>query len=388
MGKIKRVIRCYNCGAVLQSRSKEESGFVAQRFLDNRSDDLVLYCQKCFDKMKVINTGALDQHIDDETIKILDDARATDATIVWVVDLFSFNGTIAPEIVKKIRKLNLIVVATKRDLFAKNLGNETFTRFINERFEEAGLKVNKVHILGTNDGISFEELFEGVDPSYKAHDVYFIGSLTSGKTFLINKLLKTYNNKTKWAIETKAYPGTNQKVLSIPLSNSTFLYELPGLSLGTSVAGKVEKDILKLITPRKKVDASNHAMRKGQTLAIGSLAAFQLVKGKPTIFKLYRAEGVEAKNISTKTFDDFLYENSKKVSVRPVSDHFTNFKDFDLFEYDMENDNKLHDIAITGLGWISFVGKGQTIRVALPHGVAVKESLARIRKEVKEKKEK
>ena len=76
MGKIKRVLRCYNCGAVLQSKSKEENGFVPQKILDNNSEDLVIYCQRCFDKMRVINTGALDQHIDDETFKILDDARA------------------------------------------------------------------------------------------------------------------------------------------------------------------------------------------------------------------------------------------------------------------------------------------------------------------------
>ena len=136
-----------------------------------------------------------------------------------------------------------------------------------------------------------------------------------------------------------------------------------------------------MITPKKKAVATSHTLRKGTSFVAGSLAAFQLYKGKLTTFKFYHAEGVETKSIGTKGFDAFLYENSKKVSVRPASDHFTNFKDFDLFEYDMENDGKMHDISITGLGWITFEGKGQTIRVALPRGVAVKESLAKIRKE-------
>ena len=382
MGKIKRVLRCYNCGAVLQSKSKEENGFVPQKLLDINSEDLVIYCQRCFDKMKVINTGALDEHIDGETFKILDDARATDATIVWVVDLFNFNGTISPDLVKRVKKLDLVVIATKRDLFPKGIPNATFIRYIEERFQEAGLKPTEIRLTGSNaNDISMDDLINGGNGTRKGHDIYIIGSLTSGKTFLINKLLKTYNNKTKWQIKTEDYPGTNQKVMSIPLSNSTFIYELPGFSLAPSVVGRVEKDLVKLLVPRKKVTATIHTLRKGSTLVAGSLAAFQLVKGRVTIFKFYHAEGVEAKNIGAKDFDAFLYENNKKASLRPVSDHYTNFKDFDLFEYDMENDGKIHDISVTGLGWISFVGKGQTIRVAIPRGVAVKESLGKIRKE-------
>lgn len=381
MGKIKRVLRCYNCGAILQSKDKDENGYVTQKFLDNDSESLVIYCQRCFDKMKVINTGALDQHIDDETFKILDDARATDATIVWVVDLFNFNGTISPDLVKRVKKLDLEVIATKKDLFPRSATEESLRRYVKERFNDVGLQPTNIRIIGGGDEISLDEILNGNNGARKGHDIYIIGSLTSGKTFLINKLLKTYNNKTKWQIKTEAYPGTSQKVLSIPLTNSTFIYELPGFSLATSVAGKVEKDIVKMITPKKKVVSSNHTLRKGNTFVVGSLAAFQLVKGRLTTFKFYHAEGVETKSIGSKGFDTFLYENNKKASVRPVSDHFTNFKDFDLFEYDMENDGKMHDISVTGLGWISFEGKGQTVRVALPRGVAVKESLAKIRKE-------
>lgn len=379
MGKIKRVLRCYNCGAVLQSKSKEENGFVPQKVLDNNSEDLVIYCQRCFDKMRVINSGALDQHIDDETFKILDDARATDATIIWVVDLFNFNGTISPELVKKVKKLDLEVIATKKDLFPRNATEATLQRYIQERFNEVGLNPTNIRVIGNTNEISLDEIINA-NEARKGHDIYIIGSLSSGKTFLINKLLKTYTNKTKWQIKTEAYPGTTQKVMSIPLTNSTFVYELPGFSLATSVAGKVEKDILRLITPKKKVEVSSHTLRKGHTFVIGSLGAFQLCKGKITAFKFYHAEGVETKSIGTKDFDTFLFENSKRAAIRPVSEHFTNFKDFDLFEYDMENDGQLHDISITGLGWVTFEARGQTIRVAIPRGVAVKESLAKIRK--------
>ena len=280
---------------------------------------------------------------------------------------------------KKVKKLDLEVIATKKDLFPRNATEATLQRYIQERFNEVGLNPTNIRIIGNTNEISLDEIINA-NEARKGHDIYIIGSLSSGKTFLINKLLKTYTNKTKWQIKTEAYPGTTQKVMSIPLTNSTFVYELPGFSLATSVAGKVEKDILRLITPKKKIEVSSHTLRKGHTFVIGSLGAFQLCKGKITSFKFYHAEGVETKSIGTKGFDTFLFENGKRAAVRPVSEHFTNFKDFDLFEYDMENDGQLHDISITGLGWVTFEARGQTIRVAIPRGVAVKESLAKIRK--------
>ena len=382
MGKIKRVLRCYNCGAVLQSKSEDESGFVNARFLESNRDDLVIYCQKCFDKMKVINSGALEQSIDDETIKILDDAKASDAIIVWVLDLFTFNGSFPPELIKKIKKLEVSVIATKRDLFSRSINDETFIRFINERFEEVGIKPATVTLLGTNDEITVKDLLANKDGQpRKGHDVYVIGGKNSGKTVLINKLLKTYKNKTKWNIKTEPYPGTSIRVLSIPLTNSTFLYELPGFSLATSVAGKVERDVVKIITPKRRVEDFSRPMVEGEYIVVGSVAAFGLEKGKPTTFKFYSAEGVETKKMRWKHIEDFIVENSKKVISRPASDHFTSVKDFDLFEYDMEDDGKLHDIAVRGLGWISFMGRGQTIRVMVPRGTAIKESLSKIRKE-------
>ena len=76
---------------------------------------------------------------------------------------------------------------------------------------------------------------------------------------------------------------------------------------------------------------------------------------------------------------DFLKENNIRRSVRPVSERLVNFHDYDMFEYAMENDKKWHDIAIEGLGWLSFIALGQIIRVRLPKDVALKESLAKIR---------
>ena len=120
-------------------------------------------------------------------------------------------------------------------------------------------------------------------------------------------------------------------------------------------------------------------MAPGESLMVGSIAAFEMIKGKATNYRFYSAEAVETRKVSLKKLDDYIKENNIRRSVRPVSERLVSFHDYDMFEYAMENDKKWHDIAVEGLGWLSFIAQGQVIRVRLPKGVAIKESLAKIR---------
>lgn len=380
MGKVKRVMRCYHCGDILQSVKQHEKGYIEKSFLlAPNADKEVLYCHGCYEKMKAINTGMLERDADEEILKILDDAVATDAMVIWVIDLFSFNGTLNPDVVNKIKGLKVIIAATKLDLFPKGTKREGLIQFVNERFMEFGLTPYKVVLFGNTDEIDVGQSLDKLSEARAGHDVYMIGSIASGKTTLINKMLKSYSNKTRRAIRTEYYPGTSVKLLDIPLSNSASLYEVPGFSLVTSVLGKVEKDVQKIIIPKKSIKITNKTLSPGEALLVGSLACFELISGKATSIKLYASEMVESKKIVAKKVRELMEENLEKKYLRPVSARFTTFTDFDLFDYTMEKDGKVHDISIAGLCWISFVARGQVIRVMIPKGAAVKEYLGKLR---------
>ena len=319
MGKIRRVMRCYCCGAVLQSRTNEEIGYIDANLLEEKgAENRVLYCNSCHQKMAVINKGLLETDADEEALRILDDAIATDALLIWVVDLFAFNGTLNPDVVKKAKKLNLVVLGTKFDLFPRRIKNETMVRFVEDRFHEAGLNPIAVRLFGNTEDINADELFESMNKLRRGHDVYMIGSLASGKTSIINRMLKGYTNNSKRTISHKDYPGTSVKVLEIPLNKSSFFYELPGFSLNTSVLGKVEKDVAKLITPKKEIRMQKLILDEGDSLVVGSLAAFTMVKGRISTFHFYGAEGNEIKKIKYEKLDAFFRLNSVKRSLRPL----------------------------------------------------------------------
>ena len=378
MGRSRRVLRCYHCGAILQCEKPNEKGYIVPESLNRATPIQIIYCDKCFETMKAFNNSELNQDVDQGVLKILNDAFATDAYIIWVVDLFSFNGVLNSEIANKVKKLNLTVIGNKRDLFPSNVKDESLIAYINERFGEFGIKPNTVRLIGGNK-FDAKGLIEAMNAARRGHDVYMIGNITSGKTSIINKALKGYENKTPRQIKTIKYPGTQLDVLEIPLSRSSFFYELPGISQNTSAAGKLEKEVAKLITPKKAIKVTQKNMGPGDALMVGSLAAFEVLKGKQTNYKFYAAEAVETRKVSIKKLDDDINENNVRRSIRPVSERLVSFLDYDMFEYAMENDKKWHDIAIEGLGWLSFVAQGQIIRIRLPKGVAIKESLAKIR---------
>jgi len=379
MGKQSRVLRCYHCGAILQCENENEKGYIIPESLHRATPIQIIYCDRCFETMKAFNNSELEQKVDQEVLKILDDAYATDALIIWVVDLFSFNGTLNSEIAKKVKKLNVIVVGNKRDLFPANVKEESLVEYLIETFNAYGIKPKSVRLLGATNKIDSKELIDSMNAARKGHDVYMIGNSTSGKTSIINRAMKGFENKTSRQIKTITYPGTSVNVLEIPLSRSSFFYELPGISQTTSATGKLEKDVIRQIVPKKAVKVITRSMSAGDALMVGSLAAFEVIKGKATNYRFYSAEGVETRKVQSKKLDDYINENNIRRFARPVSERLVSFLDYDMFEYAMENDKKWHDIAIEGLGWLSFIAQGQMIRVRLPKGAALKESIAKIK---------
>ena len=383
MAKAIRVRRCFHCGAVLQTKAPREPGYILESTINNNKPDAILYCNRCYSKIKALNYSELDQNIDEDVTKILKDALATDAILLWVIDLAAFNGVLNPAVAKASKKLNTIVVGTKLDLFPRGVKKESLEEFIKERFLEYGIEPCSIHLFGNESEIDAKEILDRLNKFRQGHDVYMVGSLTSGKTSIINKVLTGFENKSKWPIKSEIYKDTKCKVLEIPLSNSSFFYELPGFPLTTSVMSKVEKDVVKALTPKKQLKVTQRTISKNDTIMVGNLVQFSLIKGKTTLVKFYSAEGVEVKKVATKDVEEISQENDRKRNIRPYSENFSDFSDYDVFDYEMEDDEELHDIAVQGIGWFTFVGKGQLFRITFPKGAALKEYLSKVRSHVK-----
>ncbi len=380
MARAKRLIRCYRCGRTLQTTDPTQPGYIKEDLLNEISvHDRILYCQDCYDEMIKLNNSKLDLTVGDEICSILDRAVNTDAEIIYVVNLFSFNGTLPNDVAEKIKRLHVLVVGTKLDLFPnrKDIAPR-LCEWLRERFSEYEIYPDHIRVTGKNDKYSAEDFVRFADEYRQGRDVYIIGDVGSGKTSLINKALTAYTNNSIWSIERTTFPGCNEQVLTIPLSNSSFIYEVPGFPLVHNVVSCVEKEVAKAISPRKEIKVTKKAMKSGECLMIGNIASYHLYSGVDTQVTIYTAESVESKVIPSYRYEPTFNRNKDKKEIRPVSEKLSHFMDFDLFEYDMEDDGLMHDIAIEGLGWISFIGKGQVFYVYLPHLSALRESRSKV----------
>ena len=124
--KISRVRRCFHCGAILQTTDKSEKGYIDEKTINMYDNNALLYCNDCYNDLRNYNSSQVLNPVESEVINILKDANATDAFIIWVVDLFSFNGNLPKEVVKMVKHLKVSVVGTKRDLFSQYIDDDTW----------------------------------------------------------------------------------------------------------------------------------------------------------------------------------------------------------------------------------------------------------------------
>lgn len=377
MAKLSRILRCNQCGVVLQDSDLNKPGYIPSEVFKH-SGERILYCDKCYQE-RMINASTVVSGINESIFHILEDAVASDALIVYVIDLSVFNGVIKSELIRKLKKVNFLVIANKQDLLPSNSNEDVIIDFIKERFLACGIKPNDVMVVSASKGYKMDELKQKMEELRKKHDIFMIGSKICGKTSIINKLLMNYENKTKRKIQVLDYNKTGIRVLSIPLDNSSNLYELPGFDLKDSILSIVERPLAnKYIVPKKTLKAKKYKLAKDECLVIGGLGCICNKSEELFEFYTYFSDLIETKKVKEEKLDSYFKTNLIKRELRPVSERLQSFLNFDLFKYELDEDNNYHEIGIKGLGWISFKPKKQEIRILVPRGCGITEGKSRI----------
>lgn len=376
MGEIRRVLRCYKCGTILQDEKVNDKGYISSDILNNHKSE-ILMCNDCFDKL-IFNPGPVLDDIDEDFYSIIDDARATDSLIVLVLDLFSFEGFASQRFRNSIDSSNVLVVGNKRDLLPKEIDDEVLKEHIRHRLRNTcNLNVQEIILTSSIENYNIDILLERINSLRARHDVYILGFPNSGKTSLVNCLLKHYQNKTTRVISTIDYPGTKIRVFEVPLDRTSNLYDIPGMSSHNSIQDVVEPTIVNQLLFKKPVSIKSATLSQGNAIAIGGLAKIELIKGPKTNVKMFVSEKIELKTIRSKDTDEVFYNMIEKKIIKPVSKYLTSYEVFDMYDVKVDQDGE-RDIGILGLGWISFKGNNQTFRVSVPKGVYIYTSRAKV----------
>ena len=378
MSRIEVVRRCFNCGQLLQAEDPNGPGFISPETFNKYGPDSVLLCNKCYHEARY-NIAPKGAEVTDDLITIVEDAKASDSLVVYFVDSFSFEASFPPELVSALEGVRMMVCANKRDLLPQ-ISDENLREYIAHRFRASKLSVKSQDVILTNLNSTSDVtlLKEEILARREFHDVYLIGSKNAGKTAFRDAFLRSYSNSSNRPVETALYPRTQVPSMSVPLDNSTSLYDFPGMPLNNDIRGVCEK-IWKKIHPTGRIAPKKFSMSSKSLFTIEGLALVELQEGKKTDIALYIRNDLAIRRGSADSLAASFFRRLRDGRVKVYDPDFKQASDFDAFSIHVEESGS-RDIGIEGLGWFNFEAGNQTFRIMVPKGVSVYTSRAKITK--------
>lgn len=365
--ELKKIKKCYGCGVVLQSDNEDEVGWVPAKLLAN--DDTFL-CQRCF---KTHHYGAdklKEPIVSLDFMSLIGDIKKKKALVVYVVDVFNFESSFNHDINEALGGLDMILVANKVDLLPKKTNQKKLKEYVARKIKNEGLRVSSIILASSTKNYNIDEVLAEIEKIGDKKDVYFIGAVSSGKSSLIKTLLRNFKNETSRFITTSIYPNTTLAVQEIPLTEKTTIYDTPGISINNSLIGLAEKEVIKVIVPRKEIKPRTYQLSAKQSILIGGVARFDFVEGPFTSFTFYFAEDVKLTRSHISRADRSFNSLLETKKTKPISKLVDSMTDLDAFEF-TTHDALKYDLSWNGLGFVSFKGNGRVVRVFAPRGVAI-----------------
>jgi ribosome biogenesis GTPase A len=384
MSKLNVVRRCYSCGAILQSDDPTKEGYIDGTLLERPLGE-VLLCRHCYNESH-FNLVPVEPAVDPGFLLMLEDAQASDALIVYVIDTISFETSFILSISERIQGLKMLVLANKRDLLPKGVKDDEIAEYVAHRFRVAKLPVQKEQVILTSltTMTDTKAIAQRIDEERKRHDVYIIGPVGAGKSLFFTAFLRNYSNVSGMDIQTTTYPGTTIRTMQIPLDASSSIYDTPGTPTSNTIMGLVEPDCARQIMVRTPLKARPVDLSKGDVLYVGGLVQIELLdpgtaKGKHVPLKAYFADTVSLrKGLARKDRKEAFQRMLQRGQLQPQSAVVSSLKDMDVFDFQIDEKGS-RDLGIGGYGWVNFTGAGQTFRVYVPKGVSIYGSRCKVK---------
>lgn len=356
-------LHCIGCGIKIQSENPDVIGYAPQSALEKEQ----LICQRCF-RLKHYNEIQDVSFDNNDLLKMLHELGQRKGLIVLVVDIFDFNGSWITGLQRFVGSNPVLLIGNKEDVLPKSTKRNKLILWMKKQARELGLKPVDVLLVSAVKGHYMEEALTAMEYYRKGEDIFVVGCTNVGKSTFINRIIKDLTGE-KNVITTSHFPGTTLDMIEIPLSDGKRIVDTPGLINDHQMAHYIQKQDLKIITPKKEMKPIVFQLNEQQTLFFGGLARLDYLKGGRRPFVCYVSNGLKIHRTKLENADSLYEKQAGELLQPPRKQELEQFPAFVRHEFSLKMEKT--DIVFSGLGWITINEPGATVAAYAPKGVSV-----------------
>ncbi|MBR3198901.1 MAG: 50S ribosome-binding GTPase [Bacilli bacterium] len=314
--------KCLGCGAVLQNEDSSLDGYTKN--LNYK------YCQRCF-KINYYNEYIFSSKSNSDYLKKIEKINKTKDLVILTLDFLNMFD---------INRLNLnnpiLLVITKKDLIPRSVNEVKFLDKI-----KSDLNIKDKMFISSKNNYNLDLLMDKIYKHKTSNNVYVVGLTNSGKSTLINKILKNYSiNESD--ITTSNLPSTTLDFLEKKVDKDLTLIDTPGLLDDGSILLNSSKEELKKIIPKKEINPIIYQIKNDQSIIIEDFLKVDIPK-----------------------FNNIILYMSNDLNVTRIYKENNNLNELNLYKINISDNS---DLVIKGLGFIKFKNECE-IKVYLKKGV-------------------
>ena len=222
--------KCVGCGVELQNVDKFKDGFV--------EDLSYVLCERCF-IIKNYGQNKLVRKSNIDYMKIVDNIRDDDI-VVYVSSILTLNL----DYISKFK--HVILAITKRDVMPKSVKDEKIIKYVKDRYSN----IDDVVMVSAYKKYNLDLLYNKLLKHAKK-DIYFVGITNSGKSTLINEMIKSYNGYLG-DITMSNYPSTTLGIVDVNIGELN-VKDTPGIVIENSMVNYLDDKKIKKINSKKEI---------------------------------------------------------------------------------------------------------------------------------------